>query len=149
MNNNNYNNLIDPEKDQIFIFHCPANVPLNFAAHLWFVCNEKGTVSRWEVLFGKNQNGSWGHLHRDRYLPFEGIEIFPFTRKWHWRGKLLATVEGETAEKMIDFIRASKENYPLLKDYSIIGNNSNTYVRWVLKHFPEVKVQLPRNAFGK
>jgi len=149
MNNNNYDNLIDPEKDQVFIFSCPANMPLNFAAHLWFICNEKGTVSRWEVLFGKNQDESWGHLHCDQYLPFEGIEIFPFTKKWHWRGNMLATVEGETAKKIMDFIKASKENYPLLKSYSIIGNNSNTYVRWVLKHFPETKVQLPWNAFGK
>jgi len=146
--NNDYNNLINLEKDQVFVFCCPANVPLNFAKHLWFVCNERGEVSRWEVLFGKNKDESWGHLHRDHYPTFSGIEIFPFTKRWHWRGNLLLEIEGETAKKMIDLIKASKENYPYLKNYSLVGKNSNFYVRWVLDHFPEVKIQLPRNAFG-
>lgn len=149
MNNNNDNKLIDPEKYEVFILRCPANVPFIFAIHPWFVCNEKGKISRWEVLFKKNNNKAWGHLHLNRFSPFSGIEIFPFSERWLWHSRLLKKVEGEMAKKMIDFIKMSKENYPYLKKYSLSGANSNTYAQWVLAHFTEICTTLPWNAFGK
>jgi len=148
MNNNNYNELIDPEKYEVFILYCPANVPFIFAIHTWFVCNEKGKISRWEVLFRENKNETWGHLHLNRFPPFSGIEIFPFSEQWLWHGQLLKRVEGEMAKKMIDFIKMSKDNYPY-KNYLLGGINSNTYVQWVLNHFAEICTRLPWNAFGK
>lgn len=139
---------IDPEKYQIFIMCCPANIPLNFALHPWFVCNEKGDVSRWEVLYRANMDKSWGHLHLNFLPPFGGIEMFPLTSKFYWRGKLLKLIEGDLAKRMIEFIKKSHENYPH-KKYSLTGTNSNTYAKWVLKHFPEAKVKLPWNSFGE
>jgi len=148
MKNNIYNSMINSEKYQVFILHCPANLPFFFARHTWFVCNEKGKISRWEVLFSANEDKSWGHLHLNRFLPFSGIEILPFSIRWLWKVRLLTKIEGELAKKMINFIHLSKENYPN-KNYSLSGTNSNTYAQWILNRFAEMEAKLPWNAFGK
>ena len=148
MNNKNFDKLINPHKYQVFILCCPANIPFNFAVHPWLVCNEKGKISRWEVLFRANKDKSWSHLHLNHFPPFSGVEIFPFSERWLWQGRLLSKVEGKLAKRMINFIKRSKENYPH-KYYSLGGTNSNTYVQWILNHFTEVTTKLPWNAFGK
>ncbi len=144
---NNYEKLVDPNKHQVFIMRCPAGIPINFASHTWLVCNEKGEISRWEVLIVANKDKTWGHLYLNQHPPFRGIEIF-FHSRFHWNSKLLKQIEGELAEKMIDFIKKSKENYPF-KEYSLIGTNCNTYTKWVLNNFPEAGTKLPWNCFGK
>lgn len=149
MNNDNYNKLIAPEKYEVFILYCPAAAPFIFAIHSWFVCNEKGRLSRWEVLFRPNKDKGLGYLHLNRFPPFSGIEIFPFYEKWLWRSRLLKKFEGEMAKKIIGFIKMSKENYPHIKKYSLCGTNSNTYAQWVLTHFAGIDATLPWNAFGK
>lgn len=78
--------------------------------------------------------------------------MFPFLNKWFWKGKLLGFVEGDEqsiASKMCGFIESSKENYKFCYNYSLIGPNSNTYVEWVLKNFPDSQLKLPWNSFGK
>lgn len=105
---------IDPEKCQVFLMHCPVTLPLQFASHPWFVCNDRGAVSRWEVLDRKNEhNESWGYIHRD-YFPIEsGIEIVPLMRKEPlWKGELLVTIEGNQAKRMIDLLKKSPNQYP-------------------------------------
>jgi len=149
MKNNDFDKLIKPDDYQVFILCCPANVPFNFAIHTWFVCNEKGKISRWEVLFRANKDSTWGHLHLNHFQPFSGIEIFPFFERWLWQSRLLKKIEGERAKVMIDFIKMSKKDYPYLKKYSLVGVNSNTYVKWVLAHFDEIGKTLPWNSFGK
>ncbi|MCX6717057.1 MAG: DUF3750 domain-containing protein [Candidatus Taylorbacteria bacterium] len=144
------NNLINPEKYEVFVLYCHANIPFSLAIHPWLVCNEKGKISRWEVLFRKNRDKTLGHLHLNHYLPFTGIEIIPFVTKWQWQSKILSKIEGEVAKRIIDFIKTSKKNYPYIKKYLLISTNSNTYVQWVLNNFfPEVNIKLPWNAFGK
>ena len=141
---------LDKNKFQIFLFVCPGNIPFNFAAHPWFVANEKGDISRWEVLFRKVEcETSWGHLYKNFFPPFQGIEAFPFLQKYFWKGKLLGKIEGDVAEQMAKFIKDSPKNYPYTARYFLSGPNSNTYAQWVLDKFPEFKVQLPWNAFGK
>lgn len=144
-----YEELIDQEKYQVFIMHCPAMFPLAVFHHPWFICNEKGKISRWEILFEENTDREWGHLHNNRFRPFQGIRIFIFSALWHWRARLLFTVEGESAREMISLIKSSREHYPYYKKYFFAGVNSNSYVHWVLSHFPEIQVSLPWNFFGK
>lgn len=149
MSTNEYQHLIDTNRYQVFIFHCPVTFPLNFASHPWFVCNEKGAITRWEVLDRLNGNGEWAYLHKNFFPTFSGIEIIPFIRrKPLWKGKLLKQVEGDLAKRMIDVITSSYERYPI-KEYSLIGTNSNTYAQWVLDHFEELDFELPWNSFGK
>ena len=140
---------INPDKYEVFILLCPSNLPFPFFTHPWFVCNEKGKVSRWEILFKKNRNKDWGYLYLNNYPPFSGIESIPFISKWYWKSTLLNKIEGELAERMINFIKRSRENYPHLKNYSLNGTNSNTYAQWILDHFTETKTKLPWSCIGK
>jgi len=145
--NKDYSKLIKKNKYQIFIFTCPANIPVNFAIHPWIVTNEKGKLTRFDVCHFKNKDENY--LHIDHYSYLQGIEVFPNIGKWYWKGELFYKAQGDFAKKMITFIKKSKDNYPYLKKYSLFGPNSNTYVKWVLDHFPSIKKELPWNGVGK
>jgi hypothetical protein len=152
---NNFKNLIKPEGYQVFLFVCPVSMPLNFASHPWFVCVKNGIISRWEVRFEKNSSDpSIGrHLHLNSLPPFSGIEkIQLIPKRFLWKAKLLGFVEGtknSLAEKMIRFIESSPADYIDRNRYSFIGPNSNTYAQWVLNNFPDFKIKLPWNSYGK
>jgi hypothetical protein len=145
---------LDPDKYQVFLFTCPATVPLMFARHPWFVVNRKGKVSRWEVFFIPAKTAtSWGHLARDFYEPFQGISIVFSSQKYLWKSiRLVGRVEGgedSNAHRMTEFIESSPRSYPYCPRYSFFGPNSNTYAQWVLNSFPEAGLKLPGNSFGK
>jgi len=118
------------------------------------VLNEKGKISRWELLFEKNKcQASWRHIHKNSFKPFTGIGFFPYIHKhFLWRARLEAFIEGDKnsiSEKMINFIKTTPDSYPNLERYTLIGPNSNTYCQYVLDHFPEFKGSLPFNSVGK
>jgi len=150
-----FEKLIKKDKYQVFLFACPANLPFFFATHPWFVVNKKGELSRWEIFWRPEKwDKRWGHLHKDFYpRPEQGIEVFPFSRKYFWgNGKLLGCVEGDEASiarRMADFIEQSPKQYPYCGRYAYTGPNSNTYVQWIISHFPESGFKLPWNSFGK
>ena len=149
----NFQKLIKTDRYQVFLFVCPCNIPFSFAAHPWFVCVKKGKISRWDILFRKSKyKESWGHLYLNYFLPFSGIEIIPFYKRYCWKAKIIGYIEGDeksSAKKMLNFIENSKNNYPFCDKYFPTGPNSNTYVQNILNHFPEFKFKLPWNAFGK
>lgn len=151
MNESNFKELIKPDRYQVFLFTCPASLPFGFARHPWFIVNNKGVISRWEVLWKPHKwETSWGHLHKDFYLPTQGIAKYFFSEKYLWKNiKLLGCVEGEIAERMAELIENSPKAYPYCYKYSLESSNSNTYIQWVLNQFPESKLSLPWNAFGK
>lgn len=153
MSGKEFQKLVKEDKYQVFLFDCPANLPFSFARHTWFVSIKKGIISRWEILFRKNVTGaSWGHLHLNFLLPFQGIETLPFSQKYLWSSRLLGYIEGgeeSTAARMVEFIEKSSEKYPYCNRYLLIGPNSNTYVQWILNKFPENNVKLSWNSFGK
>jgi hypothetical protein len=143
--------IIDNGSYQVFLFTCPANVP-GFR-HPWFVLNKKGELTRWEVLFEKNnvQSGR-RHLHYNLFAPFTGISRFPYSQKLLRKARLEGYIEGDNhsdAKKTIDFIESSPESYPFRDYYRLFGPNSNTYAQWVLDHNPKFKVSLPDNSLGK
>jgi len=141
---------VDKEKFQVFLFVCPGNMPFSFAVHPWFVVNKQGVISRWEVLFTDvPTKTNWGHLYLNRFPPFQGIEVIHFSQKYFWKAKLFAKIEGQEAKQMADFIENSQTLYPFRDTYALRGPNSNTYAQWILNKFPEMKVELPWNSFGK
>ncbi|MES2014795.1 MAG: DUF3750 domain-containing protein [Patescibacteria group bacterium] len=154
---------LNPAMYQVFLFISPANMPFSFATHPWLVVNRKGVVSRFGVAMKKDVDTekifgdlpdqmSWGHVHRNKFPPWQGIQIFPFSSKFFWTGRLINFEEGDegsVSRRMIDFIERSGETYPFKDHYSLFGPNSNTYVQWVLNNFPESHLGLPWNAFGK
>ncbi len=138
---------------QVFVFSCHASMPVSFASHSWLVINKKGAVSRWEVLFIKSgSKTSWGHLHLNFHSPFQGLEIFYFYPRLVWKSYLIGFIEGNensTAHQIANFIENSPKSYPYCYEYLLWGPNSNTYTQWVLDKFPEFKINLPWNSFGK
>lgn len=139
--------MIDKEKFQVFILCCPAYFPFNFFRHPWFVLNEKGNISRWEIRHSVNKKDN-SHLFVNNQLPFEGINK-TILIKSKWNVELLKFLEGDIAEKIISFIEETKEKYPYLNDYYFNGPNSNTYLSWVLNNYSEINLKLSRRFIGK
>lgn len=148
-----FEELLNTKLYQVFLFTCPGSIPFNFATHPWFVLNNQGKISRWEVLFRKTPHPtSWGHLYKDFLPPTQGIEIIPYYRKYFWQGNLVGFAQGDEnsfVRHMIELIENSPTTYPYRDKYFLTGPNSNTYVQWVLTKFPEVGVTLPTSAIGK
>jgi len=150
MDKEEFSKMFDEKKFQVFIFRCPCNIPFNIFSHTWFVINKKGKLSRWEVLFRKKCKSSWGHLHKNYFQLADGIDMFLFKSKFIWDSKLIGIVDKNSlAKKMINLIEKSKNEYPYRDYYNLLGPNSNTYVQWILNHFPKIKIKLPWNAVGK
>jgi hypothetical protein len=140
-------------KYQVSLYVSRAHMPFWFASHCWLVVNNKGVVSRWEVLFRKHAcPTSWGHLHKNYLPPTVGIEIIPYWMKYLWKGNLIGSIEGgdnSEAQRMVNFIESSYQTYPYRDRYFFLGPNSNTYPQWILSHFPSFKIELPWNSYGK
>lgn len=144
---NKFDNLIDKDKYQVFVFCCPAYFPFNFFRHPWFVINKKGEISRYEIrdTFNKKNHS---YLLINNQPPFEGITKTFFVDK-KWDATLLGSVEGDIAQKIIMTIEYTPSEYPYCNNYSGVGPNSNTYLRWVLNKFPEFKIHLSWRFIGK
>ena len=156
MTTEEFEKLIDPTKYQVFLISCPAYFPINFAIHPWFVVNKKGILTRWEVGHSKEDSPNYFGYIRSDGLPFlKGLPVFSYSVPLNWgprRIKLIGRIEGDedsAAHKIITFIEKATVNYPYRDTYHLLGPNSNTYIQWVLNAFPEWKIHLPRNAFGK
>lgn len=71
----------------------------------------------------------------------------------HWFGakpELLSDLRGDGVDEVIDRIEAAVQEYPYPSTYRVWpGPNSNTFTAWVLRHAPEVRVDLPPTAIGK
>ncbi len=66
------------------------------------------------------------------------------------RPGLLAEHRGAGVEQLIDSIEAAVEHYPYADRYSAWpGPNSNTFVAWVARQVPELRLDLPPTAIGK
>lgn len=145
--------LVKKDKYQVFVLSCPASIPFSVFRHLWIVINKKGKLERYEVRHFKNQNTNLGYLHINDQSPFSGIYKFLFIKKhFFWKPTLLKQAEGDEnslAFKIIDFVEKSEKNYTYLNTYFPTGPNSNTYVSWILKNFPEFELKLDWFYIGK
>lgn len=152
MKQQEFNNLIKKDKYQVFLFTSPAHIPLSIWTHPWFVINKKGTLSRFEVRYKRNQiEPSLGHIHVNDLPIFDGIEVFSFLSNPRWSATLIGQLEGggdSSAQKMCEFIENSIYTYADKNVYFLCGPNSNTYVQWILDNSPEFKGKLRWNALG-
>lgn len=71
----------------------------------------------------------------------------------HWFGnapELLAQKRGADAAELIPRIEQAVASYPYAKEYAVWpGPNSNTFIAWVSRAVPELKLDLPPTAIGK
>ncbi len=66
------------------------------------------------------------------------------------RPELLKDVRGPGVEALIERIEAAVKQYPYADSYRVWpGPNSNTFVAFVLREVPELRVDLPPTAIGK
>lgn len=149
-----FEQLVRKDRYQVFLFTSPSTFPLFFARHPWLVVNRRGEISRWEIFWGAAQKQPhWHHLHRDFHPAAAGISVFFKGKRWFYRSRLEGMLEGDehsTAARMADFIMRSPTLYPHCTNYSLYpGPNSNTYVSWVLSHFPESGLSLRWNSLGR
>jgi len=148
-----FTQLIKHDKFHIFVFSSPCPFPNSFAIHLWFVCVENGRISRWDVLYRKSLcKTSWEHLHLNALPPTQGEhKILFFDKKFFYKSKLIKHWQGDDdslAKQICKFLKDVPEKYPYNKKYLPLGPNSNTFVRWVLGHFPEAKIRPSWRAIG-
>ncbi len=150
---NYFNNIINKDKYQVFLFCSPAHIPLSIWTHPWVVINQKGKISRFEVRYKKNkENSALGHIHVNDLPIFDGIEVFSFLDYPHWNATLLGQIEGvenSQAQRMCEFIENSVNTYIDKNKYFLFGPNSNTYIQWILNNSPEFEGKLKWNALGK
>jgi hypothetical protein len=144
---------IDPNKIEVLILSCPAAIPFIFARHTWIVVNNKGTLSRYEVMYRKNIGSNRksflneGYLYKNLHESFQGISIFPWQSYIHWNSKVETVIDisNVPTDQLDDLLL----KYPNKYTYRLLGPNSNTYTAWVLKTVFKLKNNLPWNAFGK
>lgn len=138
---------------QVFLMASPIPVPFSFAIHAWFVCCHEGKLERWEFgkFNGSPHPNSIGVLH-DFMPPLLGMNKFPGRAKPRHNSYLLGIEAGgmdSRAAAMLKFIQRYSPEYPLRRQYRYLGPNSNTYVAWVLRHFPETDLNLNWRAIGR
>ncbi|WP_326543473.1 DUF3750 domain-containing protein [Pseudorhodoferax sp.] len=115
-----------------------------FGIHPWIAVKRAGadTYTTWQIM-------GWRARYGGNAL-MEGHGDAPDT---HWYGaypQLLADHRGPAAEAMIDRIEAAVARYPWTHRYGLWpGPNSNTFVAWVAREVPELRLDLPPTAIGK
>ena len=111
-----------------------------FAVHTWITVKRAG-----EQRFNRYDVVGWGNPVRLNNYPADGY--------WYsntpW---VVLDVRGRKAEALIPKIEDAVNRYPYA-DYGSYrvwpGPNSNTFVAWIGRQVPELKLELPPTAVGK
>lgn len=156
MDKKEFSKLINKKSYQLFLMSSKVPWPFFFAIHTWFVVSRKGKLERWDSgkFYKPTPKKSWGNVYLGLFDndPSKGMNINPFYLGKRYKSKLIGYIEGKNnsiASNMINFIRNNAKKYPYREKYHFLGPNSNTFIQWVLDHFPESNLKLPWNAIGK
>lgn len=141
-------------KYHFFILYSCAIFPVNFSKHFRIVTINKWIIHRREIWHFKNRkNPELYYFHRDLSKPTTWLQKFLRRSDKHRKAYLAyhkSWGEKSLIHKIVSFIENSYSSYPYSKKYILFPwPNSNTYIQRILNHFPQIKFQLPRNAFGK
>jgi hypothetical protein len=114
-----------------------------FAVHTWIAVKEKGAsaytvyhLTGWRVRRGQD-----GRMIE---------EDIPDRLWYNNRPAVIAELKGPAAEAAIPDIAAAAAAYPHPRQYRVWpGPNSNTFISYILRRVPALKVELPPNAVGR
>jgi hypothetical protein len=114
-----------------------------FAVHTWISVKPTGAdhFTRYEVIGFGVQHG----------LP--AIRVDRAGPDNYWFGNkpdLILDRRGEGVDQMIEKVRAAVGSYPWPNEYRTWpGPNSNTFLGWIAREVPELRLNLPSTAIGK
>jgi hypothetical protein len=121
-------------------------------------------VSGWRGIFGVH---TWIAVKPSRATAFAVYEVVGWRLRWAdsviaiggrrpdgpWygaRAEILAEARGEHVERLIARIDRLAQSYPYAGRYTAWpGPNSNTFVAWITRALPELRVEFPPTAIGK
>lgn len=126
-------------------------------------------AARWRGAFGVHSWIAVKPSHADRYTRIEvigyrvswgrsAVRIRPGTPDGMWFGNyptLLREITGSgdgapKVDALIDRLLDATERYPYADQYQVWpGPNSNTFIAWLARAVPELRLELPANAIGK
>ncbi len=115
-----------------------------FGIHPWIAVKRSGAdhYTTYQIIGWRARNGG------EALVTTNGTQ--PDT---HWFGaypQLLAEHRGAGVDQMIDEIEAAVADYPWGHEYRLWpGPNSNTFVAWVARRVPALRLDLPSTAIGK
>lgn len=115
-----------------------------FGIHPWVAYKRAGDAQYqvWQILGWRARYGGETLVHSQGRAP-----------DTHWYGawpQLLAEHRGPPAEAMIDAIEAAIARYPWRQQYRLWpGPNSNTFIAWLAREVPALRLDLPPTAIGK
>lgn len=149
-----YQQVLNKQPYQVFIFSSPLPLPFSFAVHTWVVTNNNSKINRWEVWQTRNIGPvSWSHVHKNLFNMVTGMNIFYLFTTKRFKSRLIYVLEGDSnsnAKKVVDFIENKSPHYYFRNKYRYVpGPNSNTYVQWIINQFEVSRQILPWYAFGK
>ena len=114
-----------------------------FGVHSWIVLKPGGApvYRRYEVV-------GWGV---DRGLPAIRVDRAGPDNYWFGsRPELLVDARGAGVEELIARVHAAVTRYPYPDTYRTWpGPNSNTFIAWIGREVPELRLHLPPTAIGK
>lgn len=115
-----------------------------FGIHPWIAVKRSGEsrYTTYQVIGWRSYRGG------------DAVAISPdATPDGRWFGaepQLLADHRGAGVDAMIDRIEAAAARYPWGRHYRVWpGPNSNTFVAYIARSVPELRLDLPSNAIGK
>ena len=115
-----------------------------FGIHPWIVVKRAG-AARYTVFHILG----WRARHGGNALVAHEVDA-PDTEWYGAYPRLLVEHRGAAAEAMIERIVTAVERYPWGHQYRLWpGPNSNTFVAWVARQVPELRLDLPPTAIGK
>jgi uncharacterized protein DUF3750 len=121
-------------------------------------------VSGWRGIFGVH---TWIAVKPSNAPAFTVYEVVGWRLRWAdsvvaiggrrpdgpWygaRAELLAETRGEHVDRLIARIDRLAQSYPYAGRYTAWpGPNSNTFVAWITRSLPELRVEFPPTAIGK
>jgi hypothetical protein len=113
------------------------------------------SVHTWLAIKPKNANAYTvyqvvGWLLFRNLPPVYIVNDIPDRNWFNQKPTLLLDMRGRFVEKIIPKIEKSVMRYPYKKDYiTWPGPNSNTFIAWIARDVPEMRLSLPSNAVGK
>lgn len=115
-----------------------------FGVHTWIAVKPQGAdhFTRFEVMGFRVARGG------------QAVRVAQGIPDGYWYGsfpKLLRDIRGgEEVDKLIERIYEASSDYPYNDQYRIWpGPNSNTYIAFLAREVPELRVNLPATAIGK